>query len=378
MPSDLDKIPEVDFVPKTIEEIQSSMISAYEKEYLNQTGQSISLPAASEERIYLNTAAVFIYQGYQLIDNGIKMNLLKYSAGAYLDNLVAMVGVSRLEAKYAISKVRFTLSALQAEDITIPSGTRVSTANQLFFRTDADCLIPAGQQTADCTITCEKNGAVGNGCVQGQINVLVDPVAFVSKVENIEVSQGGADVESDDSLRLRAYLKPQSFSVAGPEKAYEYFVREYSQAIEGVKVAKTSPGVVDIRVTLTNAELPSETFLTGLKESLTDKRPLTDDLSISAPDIAEYQVAGIYYISSDDEKMEQTIKDQVESTLQKYQQWQSAKIGRDITPDKLVSLVNAAGAKRLVLTQPVYTVVNAQSIAKCTAAALTYGGIENE
>lgn len=378
MSSDLDKIPEINFVPKTVEEIQSSMIAAYEQEYKNQTGQEISLPAASRDRIMINTEAAFIYQAYQLIDYGNKMNLLKYSTGDYLDNLVAMLGVTRLQPQKAISRVRFTLSEAQQSNITILAGTRVSTANQLFFETSAECTISAGQLTAECDVVCTESGAVGNDCALGQINIIVDPVAFVSKVENIEVSQGGTDTESDDSLRLRAFLKPQSFSVAGPEKAYEYFVREYSQAIEGVKVSIPTPGTVDIRITLTGATLPTETFTEAVKASLVDKRPMTDNLTIQAPALVEYAVSGTYYISSADAKMEETIKSQVESALQNYIKWQSEKIGRDITPDKLISLVNVAGAKRLVLTTPVYTAVNKQSIAKNTAATLTYGGLEDE
>ena len=113
MSSDLDKIPEINFVPKTVEEIQSSMIAAYEQEYKNQTGQEISLPASSRERIMINTETAFIYQAYQLIDYGNKMNLLKYSTGDYLDNLVAMLGVTRLQPQKAISRVRFTLSEAQ-------------------------------------------------------------------------------------------------------------------------------------------------------------------------------------------------------------------------------------------------------------------------
>ena len=378
MSTELDKLPDISFVPKTVDEIQSSMIAVYEQEYEKQTGEAISLPAASRNRIILNTASAFFFQGYQLIDFSAKMNLLKYSTGNYLDHVVAFLGVKRLDAQKAVTKMQFTLSMAQDHNVAVPAGTRVSTANQLFFETDADCVIPAGQLTVECSVTCTAAGTAGNNCAPGQINVLVDPVPFVSKVSNTEMSQGGMGEESDDSLRQRAYLKPNSFSTAGPDKAYEYFVREYSQAIEGVGISRPSAGVVDIRITLTGGELPTATFCGAVKDHLDGKRPMTDDVTVQAPTAAEYAVQGTYYISSADASMQQTIQEKVEAALQEYLLWQSGKIGRDITPDKLISLVYAAGAKRLTLTSPSYAVTNKQSIAKNKSAVLTCGGLEDE
>jgi uncharacterized phage protein gp47/JayE len=48
--------------------------------------------------------ALRIHQILQYIDFSAKQNLLKYSSGAYLDNLAAMLGLERLPAQKAVSR----------------------------------------------------------------------------------------------------------------------------------------------------------------------------------------------------------------------------------------------------------------------------------
>jgi phage-related baseplate assembly protein len=58
--------------------------------------------------------------------------------------------------------------------------------------------------------------------------------------------------------------------------------------------------------------------------------------------------------------------------------WQKTKIGRDINPDELVKLVKEAGAKRVVVTSPVFTTIASGEVAKLTSQTVTYGGLEND
>ncbi len=89
------------------------------------------------------------------------------------------------------------------------------------------------------------------------------------------------------------------------------------------------------------------------------------------------------------------VQSAVTNAVNEYVAWQSGKLGRDIVPDELISRIIGAGAKRCVITTPVYTVLQdgtiptnydpdtdlpltVPQIAKCTSITLTYGGIENE
>ena len=166
--------------------------------------------------------------------------------------------------------------------------------------------------------------------------------------------------------------------MAGPAEAYQFWVREFSQAIEGVGVSTPEPGKVDICLTLQDGEIPEEPYLERLKEFLENKRPLTDDLTLRAPDVVEFDLEITYYINKSDANRELEIKASVEAAVQSYLSWQESTIGRDLNPDKLVALVIAAGAKRLEVTAPQHQVVAADEIFKHRSAKVNYGGLEDD
>lgn len=373
-----DAVPEIDFAPESTEQILSDMVDTYEQSIFEQTGRMEKLPTASREKIILNTMAYLISELYQDFENRAKMNLPKYSAGSFLDVLASFWGLTRRAATPAIGEVEFTLSAVREEDIFIPKGTRISPGDKLFFQTDEDLIIRSPNTSGRVGITCQQAGEVGNGFSEGRINIIVDPVAYVSKVKNIEKTQGGADVEDDLSLRTRIFYAPKGYSVAGPAEAYQFWVREFSQAIEGVGVSTPEPGKVDICLTLQDGEIPEEPYLERLKEFLENKRPLTDDLTLRAPDVVEFDLEITYYINKSDANRELEIKAAVETAVQSYLSWQESTIGRDLNPDKLVALVIAAGAKRLEVTAPQHQIIASDEIFKHRSAKVNYGGLEDD
>ena len=73
-----------------------------------------------------------------------------------------------------------------------------------------------------------------------------------------------------------------------------------------------------------------------------------------------------------------TIQSDVNQAITDYIQWQRH-IGRDINPSKLISMIMAAGAKRVVVTYPVYTVVASTKVPTLSSdPTITYGGLEND
>lgn len=374
----LDLIPDINFTPKTVDEIIAELTADYEAEYFQQTGERKTLAAASPERIYLYTEASRFYAAYQMIDHGCKMNLLKYAVGSYLDNLAALYGLSRLPAQSSVTRMAFELTKAQDAAVVIKQGTRVSTATQLFFKTTEDLVIPAGEVTGICDAEALSPGISTAGFLPGQVNILVDPVPYVGRVRNQETTQGGADVETDEHLRLRIYYYPRSLSVAGPTQAYEYFISSYSQAIEGISVYSPTPGVVDARITLQGGVMPTDSFIAALVEYLEDKRPLTDQLTIAAPEVMEYAVKATFYIAASDGLRKADIISAVTAAAEEYTAWQSAKIGRDLSPDMLTRLTVAAGAKRVPIVLPVYTPVPHNTICRCAGIQMDFGGMEDD
>jgi len=53
------------------------------------------------------------------------------------------------------------------------------------------------------------------------------------------------------------------------------------------------------------------------------------------------------------------------------------KFGRDIIPDQLTAGIIGAGAKRVVITSPIYTTIAATAIAVPATITPTYGGLDS-
>ncbi|MBP2655017.1 MAG: phage baseplate family protein [Firmicutes bacterium] len=380
MIEDLENLPDIDFVEKDVDTLLEAMVTEYESAYEESTGESKTLADGDPVRIWIYSQALRIYAAYQLIDQAAKYNLLRYSSGDYLENLGARVGVNRAEATAATTTQRFTLSAAQESAVAIASGTQVSAGGSIYFATTEYAEVVAGDTYVDVTVECTETGTDGNGYLAGQITTLVDPIQYVSSTTNTSTSQGGTDEEDDDTLKGRIFQKPESFSVAGPVGAYEYFTKECNSSIIDVSVTSASPGEVDVCFILTDGELPDSTLISEVEEYLSDdsRRPLTDNVTVSAPETVSYDIEATYYIKSSDKTSASTIQTAVTSAVDDYVIWQKSIIGRDINPSQLISDIIGAGAKRVVITSPEYTEVSDTQVALEGTVNLTYGGLEDE
>lgn len=369
--------PDVSFIDEiSFAQLQEQMIQDYEERYKELTGKETSLAAADPYRLILYAGAVAMYQGYQYTDKAGKMGLLKYSAGDFLDNLGSLKGVARNEAAPAQTTLRFTLAETISQTATIRSGVRVKGLD-LYFETTEQGEIPPGELSVDVSARCQVSGAAGNDFVPGEITTIVDPLPYTLSVTNLTTTWGGADRETDEELAERIYLAPSSYSTAGPKAAYEYWVKTFSSAIDECCVLSESPGEVDIYI-MTDGELPEDDFMERLEEYLENEsiRPLTDHVVVKRPEAVTYNVSLTYYIRNDDKDAEETIREAVETAAGNYTAWQK-KIGRDITPARLVYEIMQAGAQSVEVSEPAYTELDDTQIAIAGTVTLNYGGLRN-
>ncbi len=375
----IQQFPDLNFVDTSADSILSDEISTYENTYKALTGKNITVQPGDDAYILLHAQALRTFSILQSLNYTARQNFLKYAKGNNLDNLAANTGCTRSQSTAAVTTIRFSLGKAQTVDIIIPQGTRATPGNGLYFATDEEVRLPAGNTAVMASATCQMMGSVGNGYVPGQINTLVDPVSFISSVANTDTSEGGSDTEDDLSLAERTFNSPESFSVAGPAGAYDFFARKFSPAVIDTKVTSPSPGEVNMRILLAGGILPNEAFLNDLQAYLGDdaRRPLTDHFSVAAPDAVNYDVKFTYYIDSADAGNVQDIQTAVTAAVSGYILWQKSKIGRDIVPDRLTAAVIQAGAKRVIMTAPVFTQVAETSVAIAGTPAVTYGGIDN-
>lgn len=379
----LDSLPSVSFIGEdTLTSIQEQMIDDYQTKYQELTGKTESLSRSDPATLILYACAVQIYQMELYVDMSAKQSLLKYAFGEYLDNLAALKGVTRKSASYAIVTVRFVLSAVRSSAVGIPEGTRVSSGGDVYFATTEYNEIAAGDDHIDIVCTCLTAGEAGNDILAGAINTLVDPIAYIDHVESIDTSSGGADEESDEDLRYRVFEAPSSWSVAGSEEAYRYWAGEYNNEISDVYVGSPEPGEVLIEFLMLDGALPESAMISGLQAYLSsdDIKPLTDKVVVKAPDAEKFTIELTYYINRSQKNEATAIQSKVESAVNFYRLWQTARIGRDINPSELIHQVIDAGAKRVEVTNPVFKVIPETSVAQCAEAdvKITYGGLEDD
>ena len=380
MISELANLPDISFIDDmTLTRLQAKMVSDFQTKYKEITNTEYALQRADPVSLCLYAAAVQIYQAMMYVDKAGKMDLLKYSYGAYLDHLAALKGLSRLPAAPATVTMRFTLSAVRPSAISIPQGTRVSDGN-LYYATTEYAEVPAGDTYIDVIATCMTPGSEGNAPELGTITTLVDPISYMGSVINAEKPTGGSDIETDDELRERVFYAPSGYSVAGPSGAYEYWTKAYNTSIADVKVLSPDPGEVVVEFILDGGELPNSALISEVEDFLDDatKRPLTDTLTVQAPTTTSYNLTLTYYIGQKDKASATLIQSKVEKAVNEYVDWQGTKIGRDINPSELTKRVVAAGAKRCVITAPVFTVVAEDKLPVLGTKTVTYGGLEDD
>ena len=384
MPDEMNAIkslPDISFIDnKDIDQVRQEMVADYESFISEATGQTVTLERSSVHRMELYAAAAQIYQAMQYIDRQGKQSILKYSYSDFLDNLAIFKGVTRNPATPATTTLRFTLSAERDTATGIPQGTRVSTAGAIYFATDVYAEIPAGSTTVDVPATCTVAGTDGNGFAAGELATIVDPIPYVASVTNTTATEGGAEIESDDDLAERVFLAPGAYSTAGPEDGYLYHAKAYSAAIGVVATSNQAAGTVDIVFIMADGSTPGEEMIEGLEGYLQGKtiRPMTDLVRVAAPQEVTYTINLTYYINRSDSAKAVTIQAAVAQAVADYQTWQRA-IGRDINPSQLVHMVMDAGAKRVTVTAPTYTAVDATKVSALQGdAVISYGGLEDD
>lgn len=369
-------LPDVEFLETDAETIKAEILTGYEQ------ASGRTLAAGDPVRLFLLSLASIIIQQRTTINQAAQQNLLTYAQGEYLDALGALLSVERLEESRSVTTIKFTLSQALATVYTIPAGTEV-TNGTVTFATDHDLDIPKGELSGSVTASCTVPGEVGNDYLAGQVTTIVKPMTFVAKAENVTITTGGSEAESDASLAERIRLAPNSFSVAGPEKAYIYHAKSVSSSVIDVSVTSPSPGEVDVYVLLSGGVLPQEETLQQISDYLNDSsiRPLTDYVKVLAPKAVNYQIELHYWIGREDSSRAEQIKADVTAAVEKYRLWQQGKIGRDILPAKLIQYVMQAGASRIdspTMKPADFKALESGQVAQCTDVKVVYEGIKDE
>lgn len=360
--------PEYEFVPVTAEDVEAQMIADYEA----LTGET--LMPASPERLMIQWVASVILSGRVKANYAANQNLPSRADGANLDALAELFyAKERTAAQPAVCTMRFNISEAQSSAVLVPAGTRVTDGSQtLYWQTLEDAWVEIGDTYVDATVRCQTAGTVGNGWAVGSINTVVDVYDYYSSCANTDASNGGAEELTDEEFYEILRSSMDSLSTAGAKGNYVYHAKATSSEIADVVV--NSPAAGEIRIYVLDET--GQTWVDPDDSSITKKfpgkagttlknlvlaacndesvRPLTDKVIMSDPTEYAYNVELTYYISSQATQTA-TIAQEVANVVDAYITWQQGKLGRDINPSKLISmLMTIPGIKRVVITSPSY------------------------
>ena len=149
---------------------------------------------------------------------------------------------------------------------------------------------------------------------------------------------------------------------------------EYScAAFFSIEITRKMYGRVKIVPICAGGELPDEEVLADVLAacSADDVKPLTDMVTVEAPDVEYYDIELTYYTTKADES---DVVQNVEGSggaIDRYINWQGSSLNQDINPDELWELIkcpnwgeNLTGATRVVITKPEYKELPSTTVAK--------------
>ena len=378
------KYPDIEFLETDTETIISSMIALYEEMQRAAGRDNYKVRPGSPERVFISWMAAIIVQQRTLINETAKMNVPRYAAKSenedYLDSLAEIFkDTSRLPASPASAIFRFHISEPQQQSTIIPAGTRISFDGVIIFATSEVLEIRAGETSGEVEAVCTQPGTVGNGLVAGQVKEVVDLFDHYQKAENITTTSGGAEKEDNASYYERMRDSMESFSTAGPINGYIYWTKTVSSAVLDVAVTSPEACVVDVRVILQDGQEATPAVLKEIEEALnaSDIRPLTDIVTVSAPDTVDFSIDVTFYIAQPNRESAAAIEREVRAAVDDFIVWQTSKMGRDINPSYLTKMMMDAGAKRVEVRQPTFQSVEDIAVGKLQSKTVLNGGLED-
>ncbi len=372
--------PEYQFTDTSPEALEAQLVQDYE------SFSGMAVRPGSPERVMIQWVASILTHERVLMNYTGNQNIPSRAEGENLDALAQLMYLpKRPQAAAAVCTQRFYISEPQQSAILVPKGTRVTSSGGPVWETAEDVYVNIGETYADVQARCQTPGKAGNGYTPGQLNTLIDIYDYYLKTENITQSDGGADKASDDEFYELMRASMDAYSCAGAKGSYEYFAKQVSTEIRDVIATSPTPGVVKLYVLMDDGTLATEEIKSKVLAACNSEevRPLTDQVFVEDAEPFEYSIDFTYYTQNGSGKPAADIRLAVEEAVQEYVRWQDTKLGRDINPSVLISLLMGTGIKRVELREPVFTVLRDDSrsvpqVGQIGEIKIVSGGYEDE
>lgn len=363
----------MDITPPAFIERDPAVIMAEAKTQLEQLLGRELQPAAVEQTML----QFIVYREVLLLNRfnaGLSQMLYQFSTAPTLDYIAGLVAVERIPSTSAGCTIKFTLVEGHGS-VLIPEGTRVATSDgKVIFRVDDDLTVAAGVNEVEAHVIADVTGVIGNGYAPGTVTTILDALAFVAAVTNIDTTGGGAETETDEQLRERIKLAPSQYSTAGSRASYIFHAKSANPLITDVSVTSPTPGTVLIVPLTLDDETPDQVINDVVAAcSAETVRPLTDTVKVEKPTAKEVTIEVDVTLLQDTDASD--AKTAIEANITELAEQKRAKLGQDLVISQIIQASRVTGVYDVAVKQPADNVVAADTeFVKVTGITVTIKG----
>jgi len=186
-----------------------------------------------------------------------------------------------------------------------------------------------------------------------------------------------AVMESDDDLRRRVLLAPDSYSVAGPASAYVYHALSADGDVLDASAVSPRPGEVTVSVLSRSGDGTAPLELLATVRSLLagdEVRPLTDRVTVQSAELVAFDVMAqlTLYPGPDAQLILETANAALTALLAS-----NRRLGRNISRSAIIAALHVGGVQNVNLVEPVADVFIEQTeVASVGAVEVTIAGFD--
>ncbi|HEX5832794.1 MAG TPA: baseplate J/gp47 family protein [Pyrinomonadaceae bacterium] len=195
------------------------------------------------------------------------------ATGFSLDHVAALLGLDRKDAKFAGGEVLFRRSTPAEGDITIPSGTLVSTDQGQNFETTDKRILRKGQLSVTAAVRAQVEGPAGK-VEAGTIKNINRPIFGIESATNDAATFFATEKETDEELRRRVKGTLERAGKSTLDSIKFSLIEEIPGINEGnvqVTEATDAPGRVEVKFGLGSTVDPD--LVRRIEETIFTARP---------------------------------------------------------------------------------------------------------
>lgn len=308
----------------------------------------------------------------QRVNEAARACMLAFAAGGDLEHLSAFYAVARLEGARATFPAELSLSAALPQDVTIPRGYAVADASGNAAELSRNVTIAAGRTAVVGVfeVTAPTGGA-GNGLSSHWSATA--PLPWLVKITQTAAASGGSDAESDDSLRARTQLSPESWSVAGPAGAYKYWALSADGRLADVHVFCPAPGTVQVTALSSEGDGTADEVMLGRIRAILDDegvRPLSDSVVVRSALPLSYQIRAHLKIEAGASPA--PVLAEARAALEKLAAAKH-KINAELPRSAVIAAAHVEGVRKVALARPETDLsASADEAPYCSGIAVTW------